>query len=151
MRRAKLRRRRSRPPRSARLRRRPSRRRGRAAQQIAGRKTRVRNLLDRLLWTEAEGEEDDDEVEFDDLTSRLDGAARSPDFETLPIEVAARRRIADIGLTTDFTLSLCETPAEGGGAAAQLADPGARSAQQKPGAAANGPQALSGLFPWRKD
>ena len=47
----------------------------------------------------------------DDLTSRLDEAARSADFETLPVETIARRMIADMGLSGELTLSLCETPA----------------------------------------
>jgi hypothetical protein len=81
---------------------------------IEQRKSRVRNLLNRLLWTESEGEEEDYEALFDDLTARLDEAARSPDFEALPIEVLARRMIADMNLSGELTLSLCETPGEGG-------------------------------------
>jgi hypothetical protein len=85
-----------------------------ASSRIEHRKSRVRNLLNRLLWTESEGDEEDYEVLFDDLTARLDEAARSPDFEELPIEVLARRMIADMGLTGELTLSLCETPPDGG-------------------------------------
>ncbi|HEX3365006.1 hypothetical protein [Phenylobacterium sp.] len=85
-----------------------------APSRIEQRKSRVRNLLNRLLWTESEGEEEDYEVLFDDLTARLDEAARSPDFETLPIEVLARRMIADMNLSGDLTLSLCETSTERG-------------------------------------
>ncbi|HEX3367181.1 hypothetical protein [Phenylobacterium sp.] len=97
-----------------------------APNPIEQRKSRVRNLLNRLLWTESEGEEEDYEVLCDDLTARLDEAARSPDFETLPIEVLARRMIADMNLSGDLTLSLCETPGEGGDESSQpqLADTG---------------------------
>jgi hypothetical protein len=78
---------------------------------IAARKTRVSNLLNRLIWNECEGDSEEYEVLSDDLTSRLDEAARSADFETLPIEALARRVIADMGLSGDLTLSLSETPA----------------------------------------
>lgn len=83
-----------------------------AARRIAARKTRVDNLLNRLLWRESEGDEAEYEVLCEDLDARLDEAARSPDFETLPIEILARRMIADMGLAGDLTLSLCEAPAE---------------------------------------
>jgi hypothetical protein len=85
-----------------------------AHDRIERRKMRVRNLMNRLLWTESEGEQEDYEVLFDDLTARLDEAALSPDFEALPIEVLARRMIADMGLSGDLTLSLCETPSDSG-------------------------------------
>jgi hypothetical protein len=65
----------------------------------------------RLLWNECEGDSEDYEVLFDDLSARLDEAARSDDFETLPIETLARRVIADMGLSGELTLSLTETPA----------------------------------------
>jgi hypothetical protein len=93
---------------------------------LEARKTRVSNLINRLLWNECEGDSEDYEVLFDDLTARLDEAALSDDFETLPIETLARRVIADMGLSGELTLSLSETPA--GNAAAprppELADTG---------------------------
>jgi hypothetical protein len=78
---------------------------------IEARKGRVSNLLNRLIWNECEGDSEDYEVLFDDLSARLDEAARSDDFETLPIEVLAGRVIADMGLSGELTLSLTETPA----------------------------------------
>ena len=78
---------------------------------IERRKTRVRSLLNRLLWNESEGDSEEFEILTDDLDARLDEAARSADFEDLPIETLARRVIADMGLTGELTLSLCETPA----------------------------------------
>jgi hypothetical protein len=81
--------------------------------RIEQRKTRVSNLLNRLLWNESEGDGEDYEVLFDDLNARLDEAALSPDFETLPIETLARRVIADMGLSGDLSLSLCEASQDG--------------------------------------
>jgi len=72
------------------------------------RKSRVQNLLNRLLWNECEGDSEDYAVLFDDLSARLDEAALSDDFATLPIEALARRVAADMGLSGDVTLSLCE-------------------------------------------
>jgi hypothetical protein len=71
-------------------------------------KGRVRGLMNRLLWNESEGEEEDYEVLVEDLNARLDEAALSPDFEDLPIEALARRVIADMGLSGRFALSLGE-------------------------------------------
>src|SRR5205085_8471466 len=79
---------------------------------IEARKNRVSNLLNRLIWNECEGDSEDYEVLFDDLTARLEEAARSPDFETLPIEALARRVIADMGLSGELTLSLSEAPSD---------------------------------------
>ena len=84
-----------------------------SAGPIEARKTRVGNLLNRLIWNECEGDSEDYEVLFDDLNARLEEAARSPDFETLPIETLAQRVIADMGLSGELTLSLSETPANG--------------------------------------
>ena len=83
---------------------------GAAQGPVEARKIRVRNLLNRLLWNECEGDSEDYEVLCDDLSARLDEAARSADFETLPIEVLARRMIADMGLSGELTLSLSEPP-----------------------------------------
>src|SRR5258706_4021381 len=84
----------------------------RAANPIEARKTRVANLLNRLIWNECEGDSEDYEVLSDDLTARLDEAARSDDFLVLPIEVIAQRVIADMGLSGELTLSLSETATE---------------------------------------
>jgi hypothetical protein len=85
-----------------------------ADDRIERRKTRVHNLLNRLLWTESEGEEEDFEILTEDLLARLDEAALNPDFEVLPIEVLTQRMIADMGLRGELTLSLCEIPPDGG-------------------------------------
>jgi len=78
------------------------------ADPVEARKHRVRGLMNRLLWNESEGEDDEYEVLVEDLNARLDEAALSPDFEDLPIEALARRVIADMGLTGRFALSLGE-------------------------------------------
>jgi hypothetical protein len=72
------------------------------------RQDRVRNLVNRLIWNECEGDSEEYEVLFDDLGARLDEAARSDDFATLPIETLARRIAADMGLSGEVTLTLCE-------------------------------------------
>ena len=77
----------------------------RAAEPVApveARKTRVRGLMNRLIWNESEGDEEDYEVLLEDLNARLDEAALSPDFEDLPLETLTRRVIADMGLTARF-------------------------------------------------
>jgi hypothetical protein len=72
-------------------------------------KDRVRALLKRLLWTESEGDSEEFDVLYDDLSARLSEAARDPAFLDIPIEVLAGRMIADMGLSG--TLSLGEARA----------------------------------------
>jgi hypothetical protein len=91
------------------------------------RKSRVRGLLNRLLWNECEGDADDYEVLYDDLAVRLDEAALSADFEALPIDELARRIAADMDLSGDLVLSLREAnaaTAPAPGTAAAHADTG---------------------------
>jgi hypothetical protein len=83
----------------------------RAPDPVEARKARVGNLLYRLLWNESEGDTEECDILQEDLRVRLDEAARSPDFETLPIETLCRRMIADMGLSGELKLSLCEAPA----------------------------------------
>jgi hypothetical protein len=80
----------------------------RAPNPIEARKARVGNLLYRLLWTESEGDTEELEILQDDLRVRLDEAALSPGFETLSIETLCRRMIADMGLSGELRLSVCE-------------------------------------------
>jgi hypothetical protein len=94
-----------------------------AATPIEARKSRVRSLLNRLLWNECEGDSEDYEILLDDLSARLDEAALSADFETLPIETLARRVIADMSLSGELTLSMCETPAGDGQAPQRAPEP----------------------------
>ncbi|THD65047.1 hypothetical protein [Phenylobacterium sp.] len=69
------------------------------------RKGRVRNLLNRLIWNEAEGDADEYEVLLDDLTARLDEAAEAEGFEDTPVETLARRIAADMGLSGELVLT----------------------------------------------
>jgi hypothetical protein len=78
------------------------------------RKSRVANLLNRLIWNECEGDSEEYEVLSDDLSTRLHEAGLSADFTTLPVEVIARRVIADMGLSGELALSLGEAPASNG-------------------------------------
>jgi len=80
----------------------------RAPTAVEARKDRVGKLLHRLLWNESEGDTEEFDILREDLDARLDEAALSADFETLPIETLARRVIADMGLSGDVTLSVCE-------------------------------------------
>jgi hypothetical protein len=80
----------------------------RAPIAVEARKDRVGKLLHRLLWNESEGDTEEFDILREDLDARLDEAALSADFETLPIETLARRVIADMGLSGDVTLSVCE-------------------------------------------
>jgi len=89
---------------------------------IEARKSRVRNLLNRLLWNECEGDSEDYELLFDDLSARLDEAALSDDFATLPIEALAQRVAADMGLSGELTLSLGEPPAHAANGVARKLD-----------------------------
>ena len=90
---------------------------------VEARKARVRGLMNRLLWTEPEGEAEDYEILVEDLNACLDEAALSPDFEDLPVETLARRVIADMGLSGRFALSLGE-PKPAPAREPQLADTG---------------------------
>jgi len=81
---------------------------GPAPTPVEARKARVGKLLHRLLWNEAEGDSEEFEVLQEDLSARLAEAALSPDFEAIPIETLARRVIADMELSGELTLSLCE-------------------------------------------
>jgi hypothetical protein len=82
---------------------------------VEARKTRVRNLANRLLWNESEGDEEAYEILVEEFDARLDEAARAPDFEVLPVEAIAQSIAADIGLRGDIVLTLCE-PAPTGSA-----------------------------------
>ena len=77
---------------------------------IEARKTRVKNLLNRLVWNECEGDSEEYDLLHGELSARLDEAGYSPGFEDLPVEVIAQRMIADMGLCGELTLSLREAP-----------------------------------------
>ncbi len=99
----------------------------RARHPVEVQKDRVRGLLNRLIWNESEGESGEYEILCDDLSARLDEAARDPAFLDLPVERLAGRMIADMGLSGVLTLSVGEPPASSAGPrspAPQAADTG---------------------------
>jgi len=53
-------------------------------------------VLNRLLWTEAEGDQEEFDILLEDLDTRLDEAARAEGFADLPIEALAQRLKADM-------------------------------------------------------
>lgn len=75
--------------------------------------SRVRGALNRLLWDEAEGCEDEFEVLSEDLENRLDEAARRADFLDIPFETLVRQLKADMDLSGTLTLTACEPPQGG--------------------------------------
>jgi hypothetical protein len=78
--------------------------------RIAGRKDRVKGALNRLIWNEAEGDEEEYEILGDDLDYRLSEAARRSDFLDLPLEALIRQIKSDMGLSGQLTLTACEAP-----------------------------------------
>jgi hypothetical protein len=84
-------------------------------------KRRVHQVLNRLLWTEAEGDQEDYEVLLEDLDARLYEAEDAPGFADLPIEPLVRTLAKDMGLSGDFTVTTAERfasalpPPQGGG------------------------------------
>jgi hypothetical protein len=87
-------------------------------------KRRVRNLLNRLLWTESEGDEEEYEVLVEDLDARLYELEDAPGFADTPIEVLARTLKADMRLSGDLVVTTPETLAAANAPHPPLADTG---------------------------
>jgi len=68
-------------------------------------KTRVHNLLKRLLWNESEGDAEEYDILREDLDARLHEAALAEGFAETPVEVIARRVASDMGLSEDLVLT----------------------------------------------
>jgi len=68
-------------------------------------KTRVRNLLNRLIWNESEGDEEEYEILGEDVDARLHEAAQCEGFTDVPVEVIAQRVAADMGLSGELVLT----------------------------------------------
>ncbi|THD59135.1 hypothetical protein [Phenylobacterium sp.] len=66
---------------------------------------RVRGVLNRLLWTESEGDEEEFDVLRRDLDVRLSEAARLEGFTDIPVEVLAHRLKADMRLGGDLVVT----------------------------------------------
>lgn len=75
------------------------------------RRGRIGRALNRLIWDEAENDEQEYEVLSEDLDARLDEMARRDDFLDLPIETLVRQIKADMRLAGDLRLTACEAPA----------------------------------------
>jgi hypothetical protein len=80
-------------------------------------KARVRGVLNRLLWAEAEGDQEEFDILVEDLNARLDEAAQAEGFADLPIEALAQRLKSDMQIegrlvvTTARSLAAANTPA----------------------------------------
>jgi hypothetical protein len=70
----------------------------------------VRGALNRLMWDEAERDEDEFGILSEDLENRLDEAARREDFLDAPIDTIIRQIKADMGLSGDLRLTACDAP-----------------------------------------
>lgn len=79
--------------------------------RVRRRADRVRGALKRLIWDEAEGDEQEYEVLIEDLDHRLSEAARRADFHDLPIEALIRQLKADMGLPGALVVTACDAPA----------------------------------------
>jgi len=62
-------------------------------------KRRVGEAMDRLIWTEADGDCDGIEMLDEDLALRLDEMALAEDFLKIPLETLVERLAVDMGLT----------------------------------------------------
>jgi hypothetical protein len=87
-------------------------------------KRRVRNLLNRLLWNESEGDEEEYEVLVEDLDARLYELEDAPGFADMPIEVLAQKLKADMRLSGDLVVTTPETLAAANAPPPPLADTG---------------------------
>ncbi|MBS0360207.1 MAG: hypothetical protein JSR98_02405 [Proteobacteria bacterium] len=75
-------------------------------------KRRVRAVLNRLIWNEAEGDEEEYDVLLEDLDARLYEAEDAPGFAGLPIEVLARKLAADMRLSGELVVTTAQSLAE---------------------------------------
>jgi hypothetical protein len=66
---------------------------------------RVRSAMSRLIWTEAEGDEDEIEDLNEALTALLDDAAQEDDFLALPVEALVERFAEDMNLSAAARLA----------------------------------------------
>ena len=71
-------------------------------------KRRVTSVLNRLLWRESEGDQEEYEVLREDLEARLDEAQDAPGFADMPIEVLAHKLKADMRLSGQLVVTTAE-------------------------------------------
>ena len=70
-----------------------------AETRVRTRKAQVRAAVERLIWTEAESDEDAERL-IDDLSERLDEAALHQGFADDPVEMHIARLRAELGLSS---------------------------------------------------
>jgi len=87
-------------------------------------KARVRGVLNRLLWTEAEGDQEEFDVLLEDLDARLDEAAQAQGFADLPIEALAQRLKSDMQIAGALVVTTARSLAPANTARPPLADTG---------------------------
>jgi hypothetical protein len=87
-------------------------------------KARVRGVLNRLLWTEAEGDSDEFDVLLADLDARLDEGAEAEGFADLPIEALAQRLKSDMQIQGALVVTTARSLAAANTAQPPLADTG---------------------------
>jgi hypothetical protein len=74
------------------------------AERIARVDQRRRQLvraIDPLIWTEADGDEEEADLLGEEFNARLDDAALAPDFLEIPLETLVARIAADMGLAAE--------------------------------------------------
>jgi hypothetical protein len=87
-------------------------------------KRRVRGVLNRLLWDESEGDQEEYDVLLEDLDARLYEAEDAPGFADLPIEVLAQKLKADMRLSGALVVTTAEKLVAANAAGPPLADTG---------------------------
>jgi hypothetical protein len=87
-------------------------------------KRRVRGVLNRLVWDESEGDQEEYEVLLEDLDARLYEAEDAPGFADLPIEVLAQKLKADMRLSGELVVTTAEKLVPANAADPPLADTG---------------------------
>ncbi|MBS0364082.1 MAG: hypothetical protein JSR98_22130 [Proteobacteria bacterium] len=87
-------------------------------------KRRVKAVLNRLLWNESEGDEEEYEILLEDLDARLYEAEDAPGFADLPIEVLAAKLAADMRLSGELVVTTAERFAPANNPQPPLADTG---------------------------
>ena len=85
---------------------------------------RVKAVLNRLIWNEAEGDEDEYEVLLEDLDTRLWAIQDAPGFAETPIEVLAARLAADMRLSGELVITSAERIIPANNPTPALADTG---------------------------
>ncbi len=87
-------------------------------------KRRVRQVLNRLLWNESEGDQEEYEVLLEDLDARLYEAEDAPGFADMPIEVLAKTLAADMRLSGELVVTTAQTVTPANTPSPPLADTG---------------------------